>query len=129
MSSTMTVNSSAVSYLAAAEFLKRCDYNTVGMLCSDNGQPLDPNALLTNTNLQAALQGASGELEAACLPAKRYQPTDLAALTGVSATYRDDVLTGLVIPRLYSRRPGPIEQWKHWIERAERAIKDLREGV
>ncbi len=121
-------NSSLASYLTVTEFLRRCDYNTVGQLVSDNGQPVDPISLQTNVNLLTVLEGASGELEAACLSAKRYQPEDLAGLVGVSAVYRDDVITGLAIPRLPGRRPQPLEQWKHWIERADKALAALGDG-
>lgn len=135
----LTFTGASSSYCSVTEFLKRCDYNTVGQVVSDNGKPVDPASLQVDLNLLAALRGASGEFEAACLMGNRYQPTDLAdqVVSGTppgmvpgsnSANYRDDIITGLVLPRLFRRRPDLLERFKWAVEQSQKALKDLRDG-
>jgi len=123
-----TPNTSATSYLPAAEFLKRTDTRKVGQLCSDTNTAIPIGSLPTDANLEAALLDASGELETACLVGKKYDPVDIAALTGsgLSMVYR--VLTVLAWNNLIDRRLDlNIEQHPKtpW---AEAVLEALRQG-
>ncbi len=125
---TKTVNTSAASYLTAAEFLKRADLRTVGDLCSDTGTRITAAALLTNDNLTAALLDASGILEQAMLRGQLYQPVDLAALTGAGQAALFRLLTRLTTCLLFERRPD-LELKQPWLwEAVEEQLQKLREG-
>jgi hypothetical protein len=117
-----TPNSQPTSYLSAAELVKRCDARTLGDLVSDAGQRVDAAALLTHPNLLAALDDASGEVEAACTMGQRYDPLDLAALTGVSRARLYRLLARLTVCLLWERRPdkGPLP------DAYKQALDDLR---
>lgn len=99
--------SNSTSYCTPGEFLKRYDANQVGDLVSDGKVRVPATALLTDPNVQAALDTASGDVEAACLVAGKYTPTDLAALTGVSQKLLYGIISDLAYWRLVVRRyPG-----------------------
>lgn len=80
-----TPNSSATSYCSAALAAAYVDVRRIGQLCDDTGTALTATQLLTDTTWAELLKAASGEVESACVAGERYSPTDLAALTGVSA--------------------------------------------
>jgi len=107
---TQTVNTSGTSYLPVAEFISRVDPRIVGDLCSINGQQLSVSTLQNDARLAAALLDASGDVEAACLRGQRYQPADLAALTGVGQGKLWRLIRDLTMCRLYDLRDdlGPI---------------------
>lgn len=123
-----TVETSATSYLSAAEFLKRADARTVGDLCSDNGTRVSVGSLSSDPNLAAALLDASGLLEMSCLRGGRYHPTDLAALTGAgqAALYR--LLARMTICCLHERRPD-MEMKQPWIvEDVQKQLERIENG-
>jgi hypothetical protein len=124
-----TVNTSLTSYAPAAEILKRGDWRVFADLCSDTGARLATSAVvLTDPNFLALLLDASGELEAACLVSQRYQPVDLAALTGVAQARLYRLLYRLMVLLAYERRPDrQLEQ--PWLqEKVEQDLQALREG-
>jgi hypothetical protein len=102
--------SNSTSYCTVAEFLKRNDARRVGELLNDIGERAEYEAILSgtalpdNSNVQACLDSAAGQLEAACLVGGRYKPADLAAMTGVSASFRDDLISSLAMQKLLRRR-------------------------
>ncbi len=131
-----TPNSNASSYLTVASFLTYVDWRTVAEYCSDDepsvARPtrvqLTTAATVYNNNLQAALDAASGMLEAACTAGGRYDPTDLAALTGVSAAFRDELLAGLALAKLYRRRPDRAAPADPRVQEAMALLEALEEG-
>ncbi len=123
-----TVETSATSYLSAAEFLKRADLRTIGDLCSDTGSRIPAGALLTDANLAAALLDASGLVEQACLTAGKYHPVDLAALTGAGQAALFRLISRLTLCLLFERRPD-LEMKQPWIwEWVEEQLQKLHEG-
>lgn len=110
MTTAKTVASATSSYLSAAEFLKRADARTVGQLCSDTeGVTVSPTALLTDPNLQAALDAASGELEEAIFVGQKYRLEDLNVLANTPCNSRArifDLLSDLALGKLLKRRPN-----------------------
>lgn len=96
--------SSATSYCSPAQCLTFHDARQIGDLCSDTGTRLSPTDLLTDGNLAAALSAASGEVEAACLVGGKYTPTDLQALTGVSAVFLQRLVSDIAMWFLLTRR-------------------------
>jgi len=124
-----TPNSSPVAYLGPAEFLKRYDTRTVGDLCADNGVRVTPSALLSDPNLAAALLDASGLVEAACLVKSRYQPGDLAALTGASQAFLFRLVADLAMGLLIERRPDLKREPPASYSAALAWLDKLSEGV
>ncbi len=141
---TKTVNSSAVTYLPAGEFVKRADLRTVGDLVSDNGVRVAAGALPSDPNLAAALLDASGVFESHLLAGGRYQPVDVQNLVGLTTVpptvppaavpnagqglvYR--LLHDLTMHYLWERRPdlGPVpEKFKWTMEFLDRLAKGER---
>lgn len=92
-------------------------------MVGDVNQRVAPTALLTDVNVAAALNRASGEVEAACLVAGKYTPTDLNALTGMSQSLLQGLVADLAFWFLMVRRyPGsqPTEAYKGAMEKLER---------
>jgi hypothetical protein len=104
----MTPNSSLIPYITAQDVITRVDNVLLGTLVQDGGALDSSTALLTNPVLQACMQDASGQLEAACVQGQRYQPSDLANLTGVSQSFMKRILTFLTLYHLHMRRPGAM---------------------
>lgn len=123
-----TPNSQPSSYLAPSDFLVRYDARTVGDLCSDTGTRVTPAALLTNPNLQAALDDASGEVESAVLIGNRYQPGDLAGLTGVSQKYLWRIIGVLAMAHLVQRRPDLKRPLPPQYDKVLLELESLRQG-
>lgn len=127
-----TPATSASSYCSAAEFLKRIDKRTVADLCSDTGTPVTEGALAANVNLLAALEDASGDVEAAALMGGRYSNADLAALItddGVGAAKLRRIVSDLAIAYLFERRPSPdLDRQPQAVERALKFLELLASG-
>ena len=128
---TKTVSSATASYLTPAEFLKRTDVRTVGQLCSDTeGVPVSPSALLTDPNLQAALDDAAGEVESAATIGQKYQVADIQLLATTACVARAKlfrIIRDVTIAFLLERRPdfstdiprgveASIERSQAWLE-------------
>ena len=69
-----------MSYAIPADMLARYDARRLGDLVNDDSTRASTGALSTNANLQAALDDASGMLDAAIQRGQRYSPTDIANL-------------------------------------------------
>lgn len=123
-----TSRTSSTSYCSASELLKRVDRRTVARLCSDTTTPVVDAQLEGNANLDAALLGASGEVEAACLVGERYSPTDLALLEGAALAFLQDIVAGLAITRLYRRRPNPEMKEPAIAAEARAMLQQIRDG-
>jgi phage gp36-like protein len=94
-----------VSYADASDFLKRVDARTTGNLVSDSGTRKTATELLSDENLQTALDDASGEIDAHVLQGQRYTTADLAELTGHSLAYLKRLNCMVALALLWERRP------------------------
>lgn len=121
-------NSQPASYLTVDEFLKRKDWRTVADFVSDADVRVTQSSLTSDANLQAVLDDAAGMVEAACLAGNRYQPADLAALTGVAKAFRDRLIADLAMGLLIERRPDKKTPLPQSFERALAELEDLRFG-
>lgn len=118
-----------MSFATPAQFLERFDARDVGDLCADDGVSVDRIALLTDANLQAALDDASGLVLAALNVAGRYTEADLTGLAGVSAKYLVRVTCEIALALLWGRRPlYRLEERKAALEVAEAHLERLRKG-
>ena len=109
-----TPNSSATSYAQPSDLIIAYDANQVGDLVNDDKTRATASQITTVTSSPgpyqttlAKLKWASGQVEAACLVAGRYQPSDLAALTGMLLALLIDLVCDLAYWKLTIRRyPG-----------------------
>jgi hypothetical protein len=95
-------------------------------LVGDNGmEDLSP---ATNTNWQAALDAAAGEVESACLMGGRYTPTDLATLTGVSQKLLWRTIARLALGDLLGGRRQPLMPTPESVKESRVLLEQLRKG-
>lgn len=125
---SVTINTNATTLLPVSEFLKRADWRNVGDLVSDAGTRGTQASLTSDANLAAALLGATGEMEATCSAGNRYQPADLAALTGATLAYLYDLLATMTLVRLVRRRPDLKRPIPEEYEAVKKTLAALREG-
>lgn len=117
------------AYATPAQFLLRYDARTVGDLVSDNGQQVGQAELLDDPILEALLDSASGEIEAAILMGNRYTQTDLGNLTGNSLAFLQDLTCRVAYAKLWDRRPwANAERHAAAAEAADKVLERLRKG-
>lgn len=107
--------------------LSRVDARIVGDCLADLGARVTAAECLTHANVQAALDYASGEIEAACLVAGKYTPTDLAALTGMSAAFLQGLCCDLAVWHLLVRRYPTVQPTEAY-KLAQEMLSRLRLG-
>lgn len=92
-----------MSYATPADLAVRFDESTISDLASDTGEPVAD--ISTDTNVLAAMEDASGRVDAALLMARMYSPADLGALTGNSQGLLKRIVCELAMAFLIERRP------------------------
>jgi len=73
-----------MAYATADDMRARFDERSLAEIVSDNDTSVALGDLATDTNMQAALDDATGMVDASLLMGQQYTPTDLASLTGTS---------------------------------------------
>lgn len=118
------------AYATPAQLMQRYDVRVLGDLASDNGVRVDQPGLVSNTNIQAALDDASGEIEAALLQGERYTTSDLSSLTGNSAKYLVRLTCKIAFGLLWERRPwsDDDDRREQAMDQARKALDQLRKG-
>ena len=124
----MTPSSSASSYCSGAEFLLYYDVRVVGDLLADDGTQVASGSVAGNSKLAECLLAGSGDVEAACLVAERYTPTDLAALTGAADALLRRIVAALAMQYLRQRRARPDDKLLPEFEWAQKFLDRLRLG-
>lgn len=120
-----------MAYATAADLINYKSSAHLGDLCSDDGTRQPAGALTANPKIQAALDAASGEIEAALLQGKRYTAADLAALTGNSQAYLKKLTCDIAFWVLWDRKPAyrPDDHSRdRAVEACQQALKMLRTG-
>lgn len=115
------------SYALPEDFLRRYDARILGDLVNDNNISVDATSLLTNLNLQAALDDASGQVNSAVLVANKYSPAELQALDGIDREYLVRLVCNLAYGLLVMRRGLPSDKLPQYDEALE-TLKLLRSG-
>ena len=113
-----------MSFAQPQDFVNRYDERSLGDLVEDNGQNVGYPAILSDPNLQIALNDAAGEIVAAVIPNGRYTTTILyqIAASGLPSSFLliklncARALVGLFGRRCYNQ------------EEAERRIPDYKWG-
>lgn len=119
-----------MSYATAADLVKRKDARLLGQLCSDDGTTVPADQLEDDANLLAALDDASGEIEAALLQGQRYTVADLEGLSGNSAAYLARLCCDIAFGYLFDRRPNFVDdpRYEQAMENRRKALDRLRLG-
>lgn len=127
-----TLASSTDLLCPVAEFLKRVDKEVVGKLASDTTTPVSGGALLTDPNIKAALQDASGLFESAVARGGRYSQADiaviLAAPTSAAAGMMFRIVSDLAWIHLFERRPNKNVPTPASVERSLAWLDMLADG-
>lgn len=120
-----------MAYAAASDLINYKDARHLGDLCSDDGTRVASGSLSGDAKITAALDAASGEIEAALLQGKRYTAADLAALTGNSLAYLKKLTCDIAFWILWDRKPAyrPDEHSRQQaMETCAESLKKLRTG-
>lgn len=75
-----------MSYATPSDMLARYDARRLGDLVNDDGTRATSTALLTDPNLQAALDDASGMLDAAIQRGQKYTVQDIASIVAATTS-------------------------------------------
>ena len=117
------------AYAEVSDLLARHDNTVVAELCSEDEQAVPAEDLASNTNLLAALQDASGDVESAMLIGKRYTTDQLDALTGNSLAKLKRITCTIAMAYLLERRPVVhCSNAERLLKRAEEYLEQLRTG-
>jgi phage gp36-like protein len=119
-----------MSYATPANMQARYDARLLGDLVTDSGTAASASAQLTDANLQAALDDASGAIDAALLNGQRYSATDLSGLTGNSQKHLIRMTCDIAIVYLVDRRAyhKMNETLERIMVRAQGFLKQLKDG-
>lgn len=128
------------SYATPAQLLQRFDARLLGDLCADDGTRVSAVNLLTDDVLQAALDDASGAIDAALRASERYSVEALDSLATESQDEDTEVKSSRHLVRvtccvammyLADRRlygGGDNQTLNRVIEQAKQYLKDLQSG-
>jgi phage gp36-like protein len=117
------------AYAEPADLLARHDNTVVAELCSEDEHAVPAEDLATDTNLLAALEDASGDVESAMLIGKRYTTAQLDALTGNSLAKLKRITCTIALAYLLERRPlVHVSNAERLLKRAEEYLEQLRTG-
>lgn len=119
-----------MAYATPAQMLQRFDYRMIGDLVADDGTQVSSANLLTDANLQAALDDASGAIDGALRASDRYTETELSSLSQTDK-HLVRITCDITVLYLVDRRPHAIrmtEILERILARAAQHIEDLRSG-
>lgn len=116
-----------MGYATPQDLIERYDQRALADLASDDGAP---DNVLTSTRLSAALDSASGYVDAACQVGQVYSADDLAGLTGNARALLVDLVCELAMVRLMSTRLEKYgnDQVEGVRKRCEEYLDRLRKG-
>lgn len=111
----------------AQDLMRRYDQRLLADLAGDEGAPVPPEQ---SERVQAALDGATGQLLAAVRLGGRYQPAELEELLGPDQELVKDVVCNLALLRLIGVRIHSIGQdaYRCLQEAVQKTLDDLRAG-
>ena len=117
-----------MAYATAQDLIDRFDQRLLADMASDTGTP--ESDLSTNARVLAALEDASGRIEAALRSGNRYLPSDLSGLSGSSQSYLKRITCALALGYLVQSDIARLDEGtQKTIEEAERVLDLLRKGV
>lgn len=118
-----------MAYASASDLIARKDSRDLGDLVSDDGVQVAENELADDAKLGAALDDASGDIEASLLRGNRYTTAQLAALTGNSLAYLKRITCEIAMYHLLARRPeANLERLEYYRKLRETFLEPLASG-
>lgn len=118
-----------MAYAAASDLIARKDSRVLGDLVSDDDTRVAEGSLAANTYVTAALDDASGDIDAALLVGNRYTAADLSGLTGNSLALLKRITCEIAMFHLLGRRPEiNADTWEHYAKVRENLLEPLRRG-
>lgn len=134
--SSLTPISTETPYCSPLQLFQYHDWEQVADLLRDGKGPRPSYLWIQDPTtregaiLIAALMAGSGEIEAACGVAQRYQPQDLMALTGASQAKLQAMTANMSFWKLSQRRQPASSSIKNvpGLEMTLSSLKDLRDG-
>jgi phage gp36-like protein len=110
-----------MAYALPTDLINRYDEQTLKDLVSDTGTPeVD---LTANPKILAALDDASGMIDAAVTVGEMYQVTELEALTGTAKAFLSRLTCDLAMQFLQSRRASP--EMLEWLAQQRKMTDDV----
>lgn len=118
------------SFATPAQFKERVDVRSLGDLAADDGTQVSSAGLLTDANIQAALDDASGDIESALRNAGRYTVADMAALANYTNKKLVRICVDLAVGYLVDRRlyGKTNETITRIMDRGRKDLTDLADG-
>lgn len=117
------------AYATAIDLVARYDVDLIRDLATDR-ENVTRSEIVTDNRVSVALQDASGEVEVALLAGGRYSVEQLQSLEGNSRNHLKQIVCGLAMAALHSRRPESAD--KQFIdalsEKSREAIRALKRG-
>lgn len=131
-----TPNTSLTPYLTGLEIQAFIDLRTLADYLGDHGQRYggtdpDPAIVAASPILLELTKAASGELESAAFVSEAYSPADLQAIlagNGNGAAKIRELVAGLLLRRLFRRRPQKQPPQMDVVDEAEQWLALLAEG-
>ena len=119
-----------MAYASSADLTARFDSQIIRDLASDSGTQVEEGDLATDVKVQAALDDASGRVEAALTVARIYSTDDLDALTGNSLAMLKRIVCELAMAFLIGRRQEKMldEGLQRVEQKSEEYLDRLRKG-
>ena len=113
------------TYCTPAAMLQFHDWQQCSDLLRDGDNPRpDAAAVAVSPTLALMLSAASGELDSAAIAGSRYNPSDLAILTGTGAAFLQKIVADLAFWRLQQRRQ-PVSADPNRVPGAMQALEAL----
>ncbi len=119
-----------MAYATGIDLVDCFDVDLIGDLAQDTREPIEPTMVKTHPNVLRMLGQASGEIDTALIAGGRYQPEQLAALTGNSQAHLVRITCTIAMALLFKRRPSQamVDLAKPFYDDKEKYLKDLRTG-
>lgn len=114
-------------YASAADLIARYDVRTIGDLCEDSGVRQTPTQILADPNVSAALDDATGTVNAAIFVANRYTPEQIAGLTNAGLAFLKRLTADLAFLYLVERRGTDVRKMPQWA-RVQESLDRIRHG-
>lgn len=118
------------AYATTAQLIERFDARVLGDIASDDGAAVSEPGLAANPKLLAALNSASGEVEASVIAGGIYTVAQLVAMTGNAQYLLIDLTCCVAMCKLLKRRASSSSEalMKAVCEDAREMIQSLRKG-
>ena len=119
-----------MAYATSSDLTARFDRRIIADLATDEGVEVSESSLSSNTAVDAALDDASGRIDAALTVARIYTTDDLDALTGNSLALLKRITCELAMTFLIGRRQEKLldQSLAAVEEKAEAYLDRLRKG-